>query len=246
MPALQNIRIDPIEPAMQALANEHLTSLGIKYFSHVRITEKGYFSIISSNCATIQTCLDYATLFPPLEEDLQQKNFYQMLFQEGPYLPILNTIQAEFNLSNFIDLFDQKDNTIDAFCFGTNSNDSGAFNRYLNNLDTLEKFKQIFIEKFTPYLTSLIKQERILPKILHPSTKALPLTYVEKASEKLLTFREKQILSLYATGETARSIATLLNRSSRTIEAHLASIKSKLNVTTRNELIKYWFKLLSL
>ncbi len=53
-----------------------------------------------------------------------------------------------------------------------------------------------------------------------------------------LSPREKEILSLYLQGETARSIAERLYLSSRTVESYLENIKNKLNCYQKTELIK--------
>jgi DNA-binding CsgD family transcriptional regulator len=53
-----------------------------------------------------------------------------------------------------------------------------------------------------------------------------------------LSPREKEALSLYLQGETARSIAKRLNLSSRTVESYLENIKNKLNCYQKTELLK--------
>lgn len=53
-----------------------------------------------------------------------------------------------------------------------------------------------------------------------------------------LSSREKEVLSLYLQGETARSIAERLLLSSRTVESYLENIKNKLNCYQKTELLK--------
>jgi DNA-binding NarL/FixJ family response regulator len=55
----------------------------------------------------------------------------------------------------------------------------------------------------------------------------------------LLTGREQQVLDLIAQGLTSRSIATHLHISSRTVDAHRASIMKKLQVRSVAELVRY-------
>lgn len=224
----------PLNEAMTTLMGDLLGTLGIRYFAHVRIQKDGYCSILSSHIDAIKICLQHNALFPPIPKDANKNNFYQMLFLEGSYSPVLHEIQKELNLGHFINLYYSNNNYIDTFCFGTDGNDSGAFNRYLNHLDILGKFKIIFNEKFSAFLRHKIAEKQILPHELCP---ILPFG-TDKNNE--LTLCETNILSLYAKGETARSIAEKLNRSPRTIETHLENIKSKLNLANRTEIIIHW------
>ena len=58
-------------------------------------------------------------------------------------------------------------------------------------------------------------------------------------SADLLTHREKEILSYTANGLTSKEIAERLDISSRTVEAHRANIREKLDISTVSELVKY-------
>ncbi len=55
----------------------------------------------------------------------------------------------------------------------------------------------------------------------------------------LLTDRETQVLKLLAEGKSNREIADLLHISPRTVGNHRDNIKSKLNITSTAELVKY-------
>lgn len=54
--------------------------------------------------------------------------------------------------------------------------------------------------------------------------------------QRILTPREFEIAQLVARGKTNRAIAAFLCVSQRTVENHLYSIYSKLNVSSRTEL----------
>ena len=60
----------------------------------------------------------------------------------------------------------------------------------------------------------------------------------EKINNTSLTKREKECLYYLVRGKYAREIATILNISRRTTEHHIASIKMKLNVNSKSELIE--------
>ncbi len=59
---------------------------------------------------------------------------------------------------------------------------------------------------------------------------------------KKLTMRESQCLTELIKGKTAAEIAKVLHISSRTVESHLESIKSKLNCNSKSELISKVFQ----
>ncbi|MFC1889407.1 response regulator [Thermodesulfobacteriota bacterium] len=60
-----------------------------------------------------------------------------------------------------------------------------------------------------------------------------------KASEDLLTTREREILKLIAEGKSNKEIANLLFISVRTVEHHRANLMEKLNTRNIVDLIKY-------
>jgi DNA-binding NarL/FixJ family response regulator len=54
-----------------------------------------------------------------------------------------------------------------------------------------------------------------------------------------LSEREFEVLHLIGLGFSTREIAAKLNRSVKTIEAHRANIKEKLNIRSGNELMRF-------
>ena len=54
-----------------------------------------------------------------------------------------------------------------------------------------------------------------------------------------LTAREQMILSYIAKGQSSKAIAQTLDISFRTVEAHRRNIKSKLNIDSLAELVRY-------
>jgi DNA-binding NarL/FixJ family response regulator len=60
-----------------------------------------------------------------------------------------------------------------------------------------------------------------------------------KATEELLTVREREILKLIAEGKSSKEIGTLLFISSRTVQHHRANLMRKLNIKKTADLVKY-------
>jgi DNA-binding NarL/FixJ family response regulator len=61
----------------------------------------------------------------------------------------------------------------------------------------------------------------------------------EVDSYELLTSREREILQLLTEGKTNKAVATLLNISLHTVEAHRSHILQKLNLHNSAELVLY-------
>jgi DNA-binding NarL/FixJ family response regulator len=55
----------------------------------------------------------------------------------------------------------------------------------------------------------------------------------------LLTTREREVLQLIAEGKTNKEIATLLNLSVYTVDAHRGRIMEKLNLHSTGELVRF-------
>lgn len=61
----------------------------------------------------------------------------------------------------------------------------------------------------------------------------------DRKRPNLLTEREQQVLALIAQGKTSRDVAAVLRISSRTVDAHRASIMKKLRVRSVADLVRY-------
>lgn len=74
---------------------------------------------------------------------------------------------------------------------------------------------------------------------LQPSLGARLASEARNESEGGLSERERDVLRLIALGHTNAEIAEMLFLSIRTVETHRASIQSKLDATSRSELVRY-------
>jgi DNA-binding NarL/FixJ family response regulator len=61
----------------------------------------------------------------------------------------------------------------------------------------------------------------------------------ESEEDSLLTSREREIVQLLTEGRTNKEVASLLNISVRTVEAHRAAIMNKLGINSLAELVHY-------
>lgn len=84
-------------------------------------------------------------------------------------------------------------------------------------------------------------EKRIIHKALSTTPSEVTTLEIER-----LTIREQEILRLYGKGKSTKEIASLLNISNRTVDAHKEHIKQKLNKTSMKEVLELaieWSKL---
>lgn len=141
--------------------------------------------------------------------------------------------------------------------FATTKSQSGFEMNYLNHLATLKKFATYFDTEADDILRqSRLEYQINIAEIIGSSYHKKPdiacdtilrdkellfLSTIEKDLELgkailSLTKNERLTAKLYLSGNTAKEIAKKLYRSPRTVETHLAHIKSKLGITTRSKL----------
>lgn len=110
--------------------------------------------------------------------------------------------------------------------FVTNAVQSGASGYILKDTNSEEVYQAIkSVAQGKAYFSSSIAKMLID----NPTTEASPR----------LTAREQMILSYIAKGQSSKAIAQTLDISFRTVEAHRRNIKSKLNIDSLAELVRY-------
>ena len=104
---------------------------------------------------------------------------------------------------------------------------NGAYSYLLKNTDQKELIKVIrIVNQGKKYFSPLIAE------------KMINFMSEQTVSEKTLSNKEKEVLSLISEGLTTKEIAVKLFVSTRTIETHRANILKKLDVKNTAELIK--------
>ena len=110
--------------------------------------------------------------------------------------------------------------------FVTSAIQAGASGYILKNTSSTEVYqaiKEISLGK--PYFSSAL-------------AKVLATNPVQNKNERL-TNREQVILSHIARGKSSKEVASILDISSRTVEAHRRNIKAKLHLDSLAELVRY-------
>lgn len=151
-----------------------------------------------------------------------------------------------YDIDNGITVVEKHQNCCDFFYFGSTSKNTQATNFYINNSDLLKKFILYFRESGKKILKAAEKSRIIRPDLLWDKKNNKRDTNLNqlreeflndiKLEEKVLTesFQGKRISSKQACclhyiskGKTAKEIAKLMGISNRTVEAHIAMLKSK-------------------
>lgn len=150
-------------------------------------------------------------------------------------------------------------NQNEVFGFAIQSDkDIRIINRYINNIEELERFIQYFAEKAQKLIkqaskdiilqyhkqTDVHADDKInfSPKNFKEKTKITSYQICTEATHELqLTNREIDCLKFLIRGYTTEEAAINLGLSKRTVESHLENIKNKTGTNNKNDLIKLIF-----
>lgn len=140
---------------------------------------------------------------------------------------------------------------VDTMEFIAAVDDGLALNRFLTNIDLLEAFftyfqntTQSLMKKYAHHATlwELDTQERMSVSDNEESARKALLKQLNVSKETRLaiplTSREMDCARLLLDGGTAKSIASELNISPRTVETHVINMKSKLGAYSKVQLVK--------
>jgi DNA-binding CsgD family transcriptional regulator len=173
----------------------------------------------------------WAELFPQAAVEDARQNF-----------KIDNGIQFTFNQKEYVEVFS----------FASKPNTARALLTILSNIDLLEKYIHYFRGHAERLISQSIKQKIIIPEIMRGFKVVPSFSFKQTRKEFLkkigyedmmddLTQREVQCLKHVANGMTAKKIARILGISYRTVEVHIANIKSKLNCNNKSQIAEmYW------
>jgi DNA-binding CsgD family transcriptional regulator len=165
------------------------------------------------------------------------------------YQQTLQTAWNTFGINFNINLQQRVADGIEAFGFGSQFNDPCADDRLLNELPFLSHFTKLFRKKHQKLFDLL--DDNMVDIGSHFGT----LFYEKPAATTLpsdrkkllckmgldwifeLTAREKDVLGFLSSGQSASYIARELHLSKRTVENYIATVKSKLCITSKADLI---------
>ncbi|OJU82501.1 MAG: hypothetical protein BGO10_10170 [Chlamydia sp. 32-24] len=248
---------------VRELSKNFCYQLAITVFGYVRIYDSGMVSWVTTCPDQDRFLVESGELSRnPLVND---KN----LLKEGFYLDVYNRQfpgsekfyreRAKFfQMDHGMVLVKHQKDYIETCCFSGLSTKRPLYQLFMNEQPMFSSFMEYFTSQLDSRLIQILSQGLLLEDLKEES---IPLdkdslyfsgnrANLIKACgwKKLLALskREIQCLLLLKKGHTYSKIGSALELSERTVEHYLESVKNKLNVTTRSELIIIAEKLVQL
>ncbi|GAB4392995.1 MAG: hypothetical protein Tsb005_09350 [Gammaproteobacteria bacterium] len=235
-----------------------LTKFGIKYFSYVRITEGKQFSAIGLQPEFIRLYYQkqYFNCDVHMFNQLQQEQY--ILWDTLKLKRKTKTLDNDFirfDQGHTFSIIYKNNETIDCYHFAAALANSQINGVYLQNLEALKQFCQYFMDKVHQHKS--LRQMYTLPvKLAEDGEYAIeqPLSCAEEYGKNYfnsafkidriylpenhtyLTRREWNCLFWLAQGKTAYEVGTILHITERTVKAHIASLKRKLDCRNQCQL----------
>lgn len=249
-----------VENDMRGICNTLLNPVGITYFNYLRVYNDGTCIFVSTNNSLLKYHFtNNVPVAAPIDNKLIKEHFNYFVLPVGNYNKHIENAMKNFKLAHFIDLIDRHDEYMELFCFGSTPDNSGIINFYLNNLDSLNRFKLYFKDKARDLLKKAEKNSILLPDVMRPPyhglkyemdlnfTKSPKNTFLKivhrgKDENIKLTSRQYDCLLQISNGCTAKEAAKNLGISHRTIENYLAHLKSIFDCHRKSELINVFLK----
>jgi len=178
---------------------------------------------------------------PPIPaEHLSNKIYYFLTGNENmPFQQSLHDAYNLFQMTCPFFIIERHYGCYDLHIFFSSNSNSQIINFYLNNIDALEKFNLYFKDKAQNLLVNAQKNLIDIPLAMRPTFGGLTVrSNVMMNPAQLLTAREQECVNFLSYSYTMKEIAKNMKISPRTVEDYLNSIKYKLGVNRKSEIIK--------
>jgi len=242
-----------------------LNSLDIAYFAHVNIDERHRFSALGMQPEFVKLYFEKKyfnydihmaksrmteqyVVWDTIERNRESKELYDDL--------------NGFSLGHTFTVVQESNGSKDYYHFAAKHGNTGINNHYLQNIDLLKKFIMYFNDKISSrkelkaaydikfeisqedagYFTKDYKSDEAYQSFLD----SIDLEKIYINPKIYLTKREFECLHWLSLGKTADEIAIIMLITPRTIKAHVANIKSKLNCRSQFQLGVVYSQLKSL
>lgn len=237
------------------LAGQDISSLcaplfeqhSMNLFVYGKYYRDGSCLLLSNNTDWISSHLANGYPAPaPVPTELLKKSAALHLIpkDEGPFQQAKYDLLQKYNTAQAIDFISKEKDYYEVFCFSFPSAHYDPINTIINNLENFKRFTLHFKDHTKRLLSLLDKSKIILPETMrgidfsNPALANTEMLSKYNFANKSFTKRETDILHHLMRGQTARRIGEKLNLSKRTIEAYLANMKYKMNVSSKAELIE--------
>lgn len=228
--------------------------IGINHFWYYKVTTSGLYTYLGSHVEWSEYCFENVLTeqFPCLRHpDLLPEGVNLMKSSsDSAYQNVLSTAWEKFQINFNLNLIKKTEDGIEAFGFGSRSNSPFMDQYLINELPFLLEFIRAFRKKnrkildlvdssqvsFLPYLGEKFYEKEKLPEF--PKSRKELLKTLNLQPPFPLTSREKEVLKYLSSGFSSAYIAKEMGIVFRTVENYTASIKSKLHIDSKAELIQ--------
>lgn len=240
---------------LQQVTQPLSTHFGISYFCFQRVKANGAWTILGNK----PDWLNYSAgkHFYRVDPSLIHPSHYQTglnfpsTHQHSEFQATLGTdCVKKFDINHPLAIIDRQFDYCDFYFFGAPTAHSNVLNSYINHVHLLkdrypEYFKHACRDLIAEMDDHAVDLNQLKPESFAASSNVLKiLASIENdflhdiTNNSCLSHREQQCLMLYRTGLSAKESAPLLGISYRTVEAHMNSIKRKLGVKHKRELLR--------
>ncbi|MFV0340230.1 MAG: helix-turn-helix transcriptional regulator [Parachlamydiaceae bacterium] len=238
---------------VRKLTKSFCQQLDITAFGYVRIYDNGTVSWITTNPDQDRFLVESGELSRnPLVNDrnlLKEGNYLDLYNRQFPGSEVFYRERAKFfQMDHGMVLVRHQKNYIETGCFSGHSLKKSLHQLFMNEQALFKTFLDYFVRQLDPGLLEVLSQGISLhdlkdeKNVLEEDTlnidRASLLLACGQKGLLTLSKREKQCLVLLKEGHTYHSIGLALKLSERTVEHYLESVKNKLNLQSRTELIE--------
>lgn len=231
---------------VQEICNPLFNKYYFNYFHYAKIYKNGTSAILYNR-------LDWSDHFyakgfrvslPLPAEHIVYGKTYLSLWQGLVNEEILTEARTYFDLNYPFGITIAYPDYIESFSFTIPHDHPLGINAYFLHQAQLIEFTSNFIEKAAPLIRLMEKHRLVLPDRIKPTSLSLLETtnrnikMLGNYGEVDITLKELSTLQKLASGLNAREAAQALNRSPRTIESHVYSLKNKLGIQKQATLIQ--------
>lgn len=235
-----------------------LIRYGITYFAYLRFYNDGHaFNLVTHWESLSHQVNKQYPLSPPIKIELCKNNFHYLPFSDELFAennPVYRDYAQLFNLGHPIFFIERYKDYTDVFAYSTVANNAGIVNFYLNNLDILEKFKFYFKDKARKLIDKSTKNRILIPEHMRLDFNTINNTenlkeqfinqldiknYILPGKNISITKREIETIKNIISGRTIKEVAKQMMISPRTVEDYLNSLRTKLRLQKKSDIIQY-------
>lgn len=235
-------------------AIQPLKELGITYFAMQTVTNEGYWNIISSNPAWIEYSAGNQ-LFHYDPSLIDPKHYDSGIFfvnshEHDDFRNIFcKHSEGVWDIGNPLVIIERKETACEFTFIATTVNNKKMINTYLTKLKLLRQFINYFKTENASLFASANEYNLDLKQINQSYFHTDNIIDISSDSNNendlnnnfsfhILSAREKECVTYFLQGKTAKETASALGLSYRTIEEYFTNIKKKLSCRNKRDLLK--------